>query len=57
MPEKIIDAVLSEAKRTSDVSQDVLKSGAYLYPLKVGTHENDNIRAGAYTRKRAYSIS
>lgn len=57
MPEKIIDAVLSEAKRTSDVSQDVLKSGAYLYPLKVGTHENDNIGAGAYIWKRAYSIS
>lgn len=36
MPDKIVDAVLAEAKKTSDVSQDVLKSGAYLYPLKVG---------------------
>ncbi|KAJ5246859.1 hypothetical protein N7468_001842 [Penicillium chermesinum] len=41
MPDKIIDAALAEVKRTSDISQDVLKSGAYLYPPKGRTRRHD----------------
>lgn len=38
MSDRIKDAVISEAKSASAVSQDVLKSGAYLYPFKVSWH-------------------
>lgn len=36
MSDKIKDAVIAEAKSASTASQHVLKSGAYLYPFKVG---------------------
>jgi hypothetical protein len=38
MSEKIKDAVLAEAKNSRAVIQDVITSGAYLYPFKVSSY-------------------
>jgi hypothetical protein len=38
MSEKIKDAVLAEAKSTQAIAQDVIMSGAYLYPFKVSSN-------------------
>jgi len=35
MSDRVKDAVIAEAKSARAASQDVLKSGAYLYPFKV----------------------
>ncbi|KAJ5673887.1 hypothetical protein N7462_009326 [Penicillium macrosclerotiorum] len=38
MSDKLKDSVAAEAKRTQHAAQDVIKSGAYLYPFKVTKH-------------------
>lgn len=37
MSEKLKEAVLAEAKNTRAVAQDVVTSGAYMYPFKVSS--------------------
>ena len=38
MSEKVKDAVAAEAKTTRVLVQEIVMSGAYLYPFKVSRH-------------------
>jgi hypothetical protein len=39
MSDRVKEAVLTEAKDVKAASQDVVKSGAYLYPFKVSSFQ------------------
>lgn len=51
MSEKIKDAVVAEANSARAASQEVVKSGAYLYPFKVSESRATSVIALQHQRK------
>jgi len=57
MSEKLKDMMATEAKSTRAVAQDIVMSGAYLYPFKVRSYAFPGLRLVLTRRNEHYRVS